>query len=195
MSAAGLVPHEVVVEPLDPSSARRERHALQGLYLLAFSPPPYAETAREADAFGALVDRDSLRPGFDAFVARAADGRPVGLVYGYSTPVRLPSGAWWARLESAMGPAAVQTWVLGQFAFCWFAVEPSAQGTGVGAALYAALMARVRTPRSWLVTHGAGSRAREMYERRGWQELARAELGWLPGDRAVMGLDVARRRQ
>jgi len=178
-----------VIEPLAPEVARRDRAGLEGLYFAAFSPPPYVESRAEADAFGALVERDSCRPGFDAFVARdAPGGRPVGLVYGYDTPAEPPEGAWWARLMGAVGEPLAREWILGSFAFCWFAVAPEAQGRGVGGALYDALMARVRTERAWLVTHGEDSTGRAMYDRRGWRELARAELGWVPGERAVLGL-------
>ena len=176
------------IEPLEPEVARAERVALEELYYAAFSPPPYAESLAEAEAFGTLVDRDSRRPGFDGFVARDADGAPVGLVYGYDTPTAVPEGAWWARLVEAVGPGVAEEWILGQFAFCWYAVAPGHQRQGTGRALYDAMLARVRAPRAWLVTHGEDSLAREMYDRRGWRELARAELGWVPGDRAVMGL-------
>jgi GNAT superfamily N-acetyltransferase len=176
------------IEALSPEAARAERVGLERLYYAAFSPPPYAESLAEAEAFGTLVDRDSRRPGFDAFVARDEAGALVGIVYGYDTPAQPPEGAWWARLLAAVGPEAASEWVLGQFAFCWFAVDPAAQGQGAGGALYDAVMARVRTPRAWLVTHGEDSLARAMYDRRGWRELARAELGWVPGERAVLGL-------
>jgi len=72
-------------------------------------------------------------------------------------------------------------------------VVPEAQGSGVGAALYDAVMGQVATPHAWLVTHGDPSLARGMYDRRGWFELARAELGWVPGERAVLGLDRSAR--
>ena len=180
------------VEPLRPADVRAERAALESLYYAAFSPPPYAESLAEAEAFGALAERDSHRPGFLAYVARSAgpERTPVGLVYGYDTPHEPPSGAWWARLLDAVGREAAERWVLGQFAFCWFAVVPDAQGSGLGAELYDAVMSRVGTPRAWLVTHGDPSLARDMYDRRGWGELARAELGWVPGERAVLGLEV-----
>ena len=178
------------IEPLVPAAARAERTGLEALYYAAFSPPPYAESLAEAEAFGTLVERDSRRPGFDAFAARDEAGAIVGIVYGYDTPERAPEGAWWSRLLGAVGREAAREWILGQFAFCWFAVHPDAQGQGTGAALYDAMMARVRTPRAWLVTHGECSPARGMYDRRGWEELARAELGWVPGERAVLGLRV-----
>lgn len=182
------------IEPLSPAAARAERRALEGLYFAAFSPPPYAESLAEAEAFGALVDRDSRRPGFDAFVARDEGGLPVGLVYGYDTPSEPPEGVWWTRLVEAVGIGAARTWILGQFAFCWFAVIPDAQGEGTGGRLYEAAMDRVRTPGAWLVTHGEPSVARSMYDRRGWFELARAPLGWVPGDRAVLALELDGRR-
>lgn len=181
------------VEPLSPADVRAERTSLEALYFAAFSPPPYVESLAEAQAFGALAERDSHRPGYVAFVARAGtpERTPLGIVYGYDTPLDAPGGAWWARLLGAVGEEEAERWILGQFAFCWFAVAPEAQGTGVGSALYAAAMAEVGTPRAWLVTHGDPSQARSMYDRRGWRELARAELGWVPGERAVLGLEVS----
>jgi len=181
------------VEPLSPADVRAERAALEALYFAAFSPPPYVESRAEAEAFGALAERDSHRPGYVAFVARSGERHraPIGLAYGYDTPSESPGGAWWERLLEAVGDEAAARWVLGQFAFCWFAVSPEAQRTGLGVALYDAVMAQVLAPRAWLVTHGDPSVARAMYDRRGWRELARAELGWVPGERAVMGLEVA----
>lgn len=186
------MPSGPTVEPLRPADVRAERAALEALYFAAFSPPPYVESVAEAQAFGALAERDSHRPGYIAYVARSAgpERTPIGLVYGYDTPVGAPDGVWWARLLDAVGSEAAERWILGQFAFCWFAVVPEAQGTGLGATLYDAVMAHVDTPRAWLVTHGDPSLAREMYDRRGWCELARAELGWVPGHRAVLGLET-----
>jgi len=180
------------VELLRPADVRAERKAFEALYFAAFSPPPYVESVAEAQAFGALAERDAHRPGYVAYVARAAtpERTPIGIVYGYDTPAAAPPGPWWARLLAAVGPEAAERWILGQFAFCWFAVTPEAQGTGVGAALYDAAMGQVRTSRAWLVTHGDPSVARAMYDRRGWRELARAELGWVPGERAVLGLEL-----
>ena len=193
-SATVVAEMPIVIEPLPPAVARAERQGLEALYYAAFSPPPYAESLAEAEAFGTLVERDSRRAGFDAFVARDASGQIVGLVYGYDTPAEVPGGAWWARLVLAVRLEVAREWVLGQFAFCWFVVLPEVQGEGTGGELYDAVMERVRTPRAWLVTHGDDSTARGMYDRRGWFELARAELGWVPGHRAVLALDRDRRR-
>jgi GNAT superfamily N-acetyltransferase len=183
---------DATIERIGPDGVRAERAALEALYFAAFSPPPYVESIAEARAFGALAVRDSTRPGYLAFVARSPDHVPVGIVYGYDTPALRPDGPWWARLLDSVGDEASREWILGQFAFCWFAVAPEAQGTGVGAALYDAVLEQVRAPRAWLVTHGEASTARGMYDRRGWSELARAELGWVPGERAVLGLRVPR---
>ncbi len=179
------------LEPLRPADVRTERDALEQLYFAAFSPPPYVESRAEAQAFGALAQRDAQRPGYVAYVARAAtpERTPIGLVYGYQTPSSPPGGDWWDRLLAAVEREGAERWILGQFAFCWFAVVPEAQGMGIGGALYDAVMRHVATPRAWLVTHGDPSPARAMYDRRGWREIARAELGWVPGERAVMGLE------
>ncbi len=135
-----------VIEPLGPETARDQREPLEALYYAAFSPPPYAESLAEAQAFGALLDRDSRRPGFVGFIARDEKGSPVGLVYGYDTPAEAPDGAWWGRLLAAVGPDRAGEWILGQFAFCWFAVLPQLQGLGVGSRLYDAVMASVPAP-------------------------------------------------
>ena len=92
-SATVVAEMPIVIEPLPPAVARAERQGLEALYYAAFSPPPYAESLAEAEAFGTLVERDSRRAGFDAFVARDASGRIVGLVYGYDTPAEVPGGA------------------------------------------------------------------------------------------------------
>jgi GNAT superfamily N-acetyltransferase len=171
---------------------RAERAALEALYFAPSRPRPYVESIAEARAFGALAVRDSTRPGYLAFVARSPDHVPVGIVYGYDTPALRPDGPWWARLLDSVGDEASREWILGQFAFCWFAVAPEAQGTGVGAALYDAVLEQVRAPRAWLVTHGEASTARGMYDRRGWERAGPGGARVGAGRAAVLGLRVPR---
>jgi hypothetical protein len=52
------------------------------------------------------------------------DDRVVGFAYGLLTP-EIPTDGWYGLVREAVGPAAAERWLAGQFAVVWIAVHPA----------------------------------------------------------------------
>lgn len=103
---------------------------------------------------------------FIGLVAFAHD-RPVGVGFG----ARSEPGIWWydrvAEIVGADHPALQNTWRLIDLA-----VVPDAQGQGVGGALHDALLDLQPCAVALINTRSENTRARTIYENRGWTQLA-----------------------
>lgn len=179
-----------MIEILTGATARHLGAEVTEVYREAFAAPPYLEGAEEVGYFRAAFSLEVGEPGFRCGVARDGAGRLVGFSYGYQALLSGPTGAWDRRLLAAVGPER-SGWVCGQFLLAWLAVRPSHQGRGVGGALHDALMAGVTQPHAWLVTSDQPTSARCLYERRGWQKLGAAALGWHHERRLIFGVEPA----
>jgi len=136
------------------------------------------ETARSRRAIlAAHLERDGLRA-VGAFARTGpAPGRLVGIAYGY----RGAPGQWWHdQVRAALDAHAARTWLDGSFEVCEFHVRPAHQGTGLGRALLARLLARTDAPTAVLTTPDLDTRARRFYATAGWVDLVR-DLRF-PGD-------------
>jgi GNAT superfamily N-acetyltransferase len=128
------------------------------------------------------------RDGLAAVGAVDADGTLVGIAYGY----RGAPGQWWHdQVRAALDEDAARRWLDGSFEVCEFHVRPAAQGTGLGRALLARLLARTDARTAVLTTPDLDTRARRFYATAGWVDLVR-DLHF-PGDPrsfAVLGLPL-----
>ena len=129
------------------------------------------------------------RDGLAAVGAVADDGTLVGIAYGY----RGAAGQWWHdQVRAALDEDTARQWLDGSFEVCEFHVRPAAQGTGLGRALLAHLLARTDARTAVLTTPDLDTRARRFYATAGWVDLVR-DLRF-PGDPrsfAVLGLPLA----
>lgn len=118
------------------------------------------------------LERDGL-----AAVGAFDGARLVGVAYGY----RGAPGQWWHdQVRQALAEDVAVRWLDGSFEVCEFHVRPAYQGTGLGRALLARLLALTDAPTAVLTTPDADTRARRFYAAGGWVDLAR-QLRF-PGD-------------
>lgn len=126
----------------------------------------YTETwEREWEVSHAFVTRYASYADFRGYVA-SGDGAVIGMGFG----ARSEPGQWWhdkvAAQVGADHPALRGAWALVELA-----VLPAYQGRAIGGALHDALLAAQPCPRALLSTEVTNTRARALYERRGWRYL------------------------
>ncbi len=156
---------------MGPEEAEAQAEALLGVWLRAFSGPPYFVEPGELRRVRRLFARHLAAPGFRLIAARAGDAI-VGFAYGFP---RTPGEAWTEEVAASLSPELRRRWLEGAFGFVEFAVDPRYQGLGVGSTLHDRLLATAREPRAVLTVHAHAPAAR-FYARRGWRRL-----GWLKG--------------
>lgn len=126
----------------------------------------YAETwDRPPDDAYAFITHQARYPDFVGFLAEE-DGAPVGMGFG----TRSEPGQWWHdHVGARVGedhPALQNAWVLTELA-----VRPPWRRFGIGGAIHDSLLHDQPCPRVLLSTEVSNTRARRMYERRGWTYL------------------------
>ena len=149
---------------------------------------PFHETAVEAGFFAEELAGELEEPGFRCWVA-SEDDRVVGFAYGLPTP-EIPADGWYGLVREAVGAAAAERWLAGQFAVVWIAVHPDHRGRGLGRRLLERLLAEAGTDRAWLITHDLDSPARALYRSLGFRRLGHGPLGWHDADRVVLGAEL-----
>jgi GNAT superfamily N-acetyltransferase len=142
------------------------------VYAEAMQVQPEAARARRS-ILTSHLERDGLR----AVGVFDDDGRLVGIAYGY----RGAPGQWWHdQVRAALTADDAARWLDGAFEVCEFHVRPALQGTGLGRALIARLLALTDARTAVLTTPDSDTRARRFYRTAGWVDLVR-ELRF-PGD-------------
>jgi GNAT superfamily N-acetyltransferase len=149
------VPQAISVEPFSATSPLLERavHVYTGTWNRPWDPS-YAFFARYA-----------TYPDFRGLVALHR-GVAVGMGFGHRS---LPGQWWHDSVAARVGrdhPALQGAWVLVELA-----VVPDWQGHGIGGVLHDTLLEAQPHPRALLSTEVTNTRARRIYERRGWRYL------------------------
>jgi ribosomal protein S18 acetylase RimI-like enzyme len=136
--------------------------------------------AVQAQAFGLTRDAVTARrlqvarqagfAGLQALGCFDGAGAIVGFAYGYpSVP-----GTWWrAVVEPDLGAAGHASWLRDAFEVAEVHVLPASQGRGLGEALVRQLLHRASGARAVLTAVDAETRARRLYHRLGFVDLAR----------------------
>lgn len=152
------------IATLGPDGFRRDIHSLVAIYLAAMDYPREIAPQRTA-----LWVEHSRRVGFDARVARDADGDPIGLAYGY----RGAPGQWWFS-EIARGLGSTKAPVLQDFfELTELHIRPDHQGHGLGESLLRSLAAPRPERRMLLSTPEGENRAWRLYRRLGFTDVLR----------------------
>ncbi|SCF44492.1 GNAT family N-acetyltransferase [Micromonospora mirobrigensis] len=154
-----------------PDSATRIFAALGDLYAVVYAEPPYREGAEEINRFRTCLPDQAARPGFTLITAED-DGDLVGATYGWT----MPAGTWWSRADTDP-PAEVHD--ADKIAVLEWIVHPQRRGQGIGAALMSRLLRERSEPYATLASDPR-SRARAIYARNGWRQVARSTLPWGP---------------
>ncbi|MET9254201.1 GNAT family N-acetyltransferase [Streptomyces sp. NPDC003717] len=143
--------------------------ALRSVYAAAFGAPPWNEGAAQADAFVARLRADAARPGFLAAVA-FAEGEAAGFATAWTTPTPFPAGRCYPEVAAGLGQDRTTAWLCGARETDELAVRPDARGTGLAAALLAAVTEDAPDGRAWLLTSLRSPRAMAFYRRQGWTQ-------------------------
>lgn len=155
------------------------------VYAEAMDVPRHLAGSRRS-ILSSHLDRAGLR----TVAARDDAGRLVGIAYGHLGE----HGQWWhdrvqVALVDALGAEEAGSWLRAAFEVCELHVRPAQQGTGLGRALLARLLAGTPAPTALLTTPDSETRARGFYRAGGWVDLVRHLR--FPGDPrafAVLGL-------
>ncbi|MFC9244376.1 GNAT family N-acetyltransferase [Streptomyces sp. NPDC057136] len=143
---------------------------IRRVYAEVFSAPPWDEDEAMAGLYVERLADDALRPGFTA--ALACDGDTVaGFATAWSTPDSFPQDRSYGAVAAALGPERTTAWLCGGLEVDELAVAARARGTGLGAALLAAVTDQASDGRCWLLTSVRAQGALRFYRRAGWYEL------------------------
>lgn len=157
--------------------------------ILALFAAAFAMPREEAALFINSIAVHAQRAHFRFLAARdAATGQLLGFVYGYTSE----PGQWYHdTVRTARGPDLAARWLENAFEFTEFAVQPEAQGRGVGGRLHDTILAGLPHRTAILSTYQGDSPAVRLYHRRGWQTLV-SDYVFPGGERAylLMGLGL-----
>ena len=169
---------------LDRAAFAARADEVLDVYAEAMEVPRAAARGRRS-----IIATHLERDGLAAVGALEDDGTLVGIAYGY----RGAAGQWWHdQVRAALDEQTARQWLDGSFEVCEFHVRPRHQGTGLGRALLARLLAGTDARTAVLTTPDLDTRARRFYATAGWVDLVR-DLRF-PGDPrsfAVLGLPLA----
>ncbi|MEW2219419.1 GNAT family N-acetyltransferase [Streptomyces sp. NPDC006990] len=146
-----------------------QAEALRGVYVDAFCAPPWNEEVERAAEFVARLRKEAFGPGFTAVTA-GGEGRTSGFATARTTPARLPAGRCYQQAAAALGAERTAAWLCGAREVAELAVRTAARGTGLAAALLAAVAADAPGGRVWLLTSVRSPRAVSFYRRQGWTQ-------------------------
>jgi ribosomal protein S18 acetylase RimI-like enzyme len=113
-----------------------------------------------------ILPRHAERDGF-RFLAARADGRVVGLAYGYMGA----SGQWWHDIVSRAMTAEQRGWWLapGHFEVVELHVHPDFRRLGIGTRLHDTLLDGLASPTAVLSTQADNEPALALYRGHGWE--------------------------
>lgn len=185
-SAGEAVPdaQDIAVGPLDLAALVDEALAVQA--------QAFGLTEEEIGVRRHIVLRHLASPGARALGATSGSGRLVGFVYG------MPNDRtqWWSSVvEPYLRRTGHESWLDDSFTITELHVLPSHQGRGIGRRLITRLTDAAEQPRSILSAIDTESRARVLYRRLGYRDLARHVLfPSAPCPYVVMGATLPLRR-
>lgn len=164
------------IHVLDGAAATAYAEPVFSLYDTVFGDMPDKNVWREQ-----MFDRHRSRAGFRLALA-VDDERLLGFAWGY----RGEHGQFWPDLLTRTLPDVAAEWVGGHFEVVEVAVDRAARRHGLGGRLLDSLLAGL-TGRALLGTSADDDDpAVRLYRSRSWQTL-----GFLDGERRVMGVDLA----
>ncbi|RSS58286.1 GNAT family N-acetyltransferase, partial [Streptomyces sp. WAC06614] len=146
------------------------------VYAGTYGAPPWAEDPGRADDYVRRLADDVKRPGFTA--ALALDGDLVlGYATAWTTPDSFPTDRCYPYISAALGERHTSAWLCGAREVDELAVAACARGTGLGAALLAAVTEERSDGLCWLLTSVRARAACAFYERQGWTQATHPAPG------------------
>lgn len=164
----------IAIVELTAAEAAAAQNGVLSVYSTAFAPPPYSKTASDMIGFSDAFGRHLEREGFRFFAALrsgaipSAPGEMVGFVYGYTSR----PGQWWHdTIAHKLDPEQISYWLSDAFEFVELAVDPEAQGQGIGGKLHDSILAGLPHRTAMLSTLQVETTGLKLYQKRGWQTL------------------------
>ncbi|MGW7075010.1 GNAT family N-acetyltransferase [Streptomyces sp. NPDC054866] len=142
---------------------------LRTVYAEAFGVPPWYEDEERVAEFLVRLGDDVRRPGFTAAIALEGTGI-AGFTTGWTTPDPFPADRCYPQAAAGLGAERALSWLCGAREIDELAVRPTAQGTGIGAALLDAMASGAPDDRVWLLTSVRSPQAMGFYGRQGWTQ-------------------------
>lgn len=175
---------QVTLASLDSQTIDAALPAIRHIYARAFE----LSDAATSDFVAKVFSRHRTCDGFQGRLAMTGAGDVVGFVYGYpSWP-----GRWWREMiRPNLEAEGHAEWLTDAFEFVELAVDPDAQGIGIGRRLHDDLLVSVSQTTALLSTGQQKSPAIRLYRSSGWIPLVSDFQYQSGGERTViMGLDL-----
>ncbi|MEV7010987.1 GNAT family N-acetyltransferase [Streptosporangium sp. NPDC051022] len=152
---------------VSPDEFTAELDAVLDVYTAAMLPPADQITGRKA-----IMRNHAAHTGFTCLFAERADGRPVGVAYGFHGE----PGQWWHdivrhALAERNGEASARGWLGDALELAEIHVHPDYQGKGVGRAMVTGLCEDRRERTAVLSTRDQATAARHLYRSVGFVDL------------------------
>lgn len=174
----------VILAPLDDQVIDTSSQAIGRIYARAFG----ASTTATSEFLANVFSRHRTYDGFQGRIAITGAGAVVGFAYGY--PSR--PGRWWReKIRPSLETHGLIEWLTDAFEFAELAVDPDAQGGGIGRRLHDDLLKSVPQATALLSTAQQESPAIRLYRSSGWIPLV-SDFEYQAGGEptVIMGLDL-----
>jgi len=161
----------VTVERMGGQSALRSEAAFRLIYAEVFAEPPYREADDDVTETFRRFRSQARKSTFLAALARAEEGEPVGMAYGY--PLGAKTG-WWDQLTEPV--AEDLRWEDGRrtFGLMELAVRAPWRRRGVARHLHEALLGGTTAERVLLNVHPESAAALAAYRSWGYRKVGEA---------------------
>lgn len=139
------------------------------VYVPAYQEPPYEPHSMfSRESFLERTARQASRDGFQLVAARTIENRLVGFSFG----LPFESSRWWRDVSGSTPPPEIVT--ASKFAVIELVVESSHRGQGLARRLLDSLL-EGRAEKYAMLLAEPGTRARDMYARWGWEQVAQVQ--------------------
>lgn len=181
------IPETITVERMDGVAASQAEEAFALVYAEAFAEPPYYKTPKDVEANFRRFRSQVRKATFRGALARAEDGQPVGIAYGYPLS---PNTGWWDRLTTPVTDDLRREDGHRTFGLIELAVRAPWRRLGIGRRLHEAVLAEATEERVLLNARPDVEAAQAAYRSWGYRKVGEAH----PWDGAalhdVMVLDL-----
>ncbi|MEI5102195.1 GNAT family N-acetyltransferase [Streptomyces sp. PmtG] len=161
----------VTVDLMEGAAAAQAEDAFRWVYADAFAEPPYNEKADDVAATFRRFRSQTRKATFRATLARAENGEPVGMAYGY--PLSSHTG-WWDQLTGPVPDDMRREDGHRTFGLMELAVRPPWRGQGIARRLHETLLDGVEAERVLLNVHPESEAASAAYRAWGYRKVGEA---------------------
>ncbi|WP_244409334.1 GNAT family N-acetyltransferase [Streptomyces albofaciens] len=180
----------ITVERMSGADAVKAEDAFALVYAEAFAEPPYNKSEKDVEANFRRFRSQVRKATFRAALARAGDGEPIGMAYGYPLS---PATGWWGRLTTPVPDELRREDGHRTFGLIELAVRAPWRRLGVARRLHEAVLADATEERVLLNARPDVEAAQAAYRSWGYRKVGEAH----PWDGAalhdVMVLDLPRK--